>query len=93
MDGNDSQRLKAQTQRKQGSLAIVGLADFDLVGRAGLERVATSQGKRHILAKGGTRGGDITGDSPELQAIIDAWPSLSDDVKAGILAMVKAAGE
>jgi integrase len=37
LDGNDSQRLKEQTQRKQGSLAIVGLADFDLVGRAGLE--------------------------------------------------------
>jgi hypothetical protein len=28
----------------------------------------------------------------ELQAIIDAWPSLPDDVKAGIVAMVRAAG-
>ncbi|MEO8496266.1 MAG: hypothetical protein ABI614_14445 [Planctomycetota bacterium] len=63
------------------------------VGRAGLERAATSQGKRQILAGGGATGGDIAGDSPQLQAIIDAWPSLPDDVKASIAAMVKAAGE
>jgi len=29
---------------------------------------------------------------PDLQAIIDAWPSLPDDVKAGIVAMVRVAG-
>ena len=29
---------------------------------------------------------------PNLQAVIDAWPSLPEPVKAGILAMVKAAG-
>ena len=28
----------------------------------------------------------------DLQAIIDAWPGLPEAVKAGILAMVKAAG-
>lgn len=36
-DGNDSQPLNEQTQRKQGNLAIVGFGEFDLVGRAGLE--------------------------------------------------------
>ena len=29
---------------------------------------------------------------PELQAVVDGWPSLSAEVKAGILAMVRAAG-
>jgi hypothetical protein len=29
---------------------------------------------------------------PDLQAIIDAWPSLPEPVKAGIVAMVRAAG-
>ncbi len=28
---------------------------------------------------------------PDLQSIIDAWPALPDAIKAGILAMVKAA--
>jgi hypothetical protein len=30
--------------------------------------------------------------SQDLQALIDAWPALPDALKAGILAMVKAAG-
>jgi len=30
--------------------------------------------------------------SQDLQRIIDAWPALPDAIKAGILAMVKAAG-
>jgi hypothetical protein len=30
--------------------------------------------------------------SPDLQALIDAWPALPDAIKAGIVAMVKAAG-
>jgi len=28
----------------------------------------------------------------DLQALIDAWPALPDAIKAGILAMVRAAG-
>jgi len=30
--------------------------------------------------------------SQDLQALIDAWPALPDAIKAGILAMVRAAG-
>jgi hypothetical protein len=30
-------------------------------------------------------------DDPDLQAIIDAWPALPEAIKAGILAMIRAA--
>ena len=30
--------------------------------------------------------------APELRAIIDAWPNLPEAIKAGISAMVRAAG-
>jgi hypothetical protein len=30
---------------------------------------------------------------PELARVIDAWPKLSDAIKAGIMAMVRATGE
>lgn len=66
---------------------LEGMRRETKVGRAGLERVVTSQGNPQVLAGGGARGGDIAGDWPELQAIIDAWPSLPDDVKASVLAM------
>jgi hypothetical protein len=40
--------------------------------------------------------GPITATPPaldnDLQALIDAWPTLSEPVKAGIVAMVKVAG-
>ncbi len=31
-------------------------------------------------------------DDPELAALVDAWPALPEAIRAGILAMVKAAG-
>ena len=30
--------------------------------------------------------------APDLQAIIDAWPTLPEAIRAGILAMIRAAG-
>ena len=38
---------------------------------------------------GTSPGGDIADDSHELQAIIDAWPDLAEEVKAIVLSMVK----
>ena len=32
-------------------------------------------------------------DDPDLAALLDAWPTLPEPVKAGIVAMVKAAGQ
>ena len=47
-----------------------------------------------------SRGNDAPGalaflapESPDLAAAIDAWPTLSEAVKAGVVAMVKAASE
>ena len=71
----------------------MGFDNFSEYTRQDSTYTTIAKGKQQILAGGGTGGGDIADDSTDLQAIIDAWPTLSDDVKAGILAMVKAAGE
>jgi len=53
-------------------------------------------GKSGISADAGADAGAVetkTGRfSPDLQALIDAWPALPDAIRAGIVAMVKAAG-
>jgi hypothetical protein len=53
-------------------------------------------GKTAIDVENGAESGALLVDSAEndadLQAIIEAWPSLPDDVKAGIMAIVRAAG-
>jgi hypothetical protein len=55
-----------------------------------------TQGKTGISADAGADAGAVETKreqfSPDLQALIDAWPALPDAIKAGILAMVKAAG-
>ena len=55
---------------------------------------AENAGNATVQAESGAKYGALGAETPEmdteLQAIIDAWPSLSDDVKAGIMAMVRA---
>jgi len=57
---------------------------------------AESIGETAIESQSGAKSGALLIDSAEsdadLRAIIEAWPRLSDDVKGGILAMVRAAG-
>ena len=48
-------------------------------------------GKKAIGGNTGGREPENANSAPDLQAVIDAWPDLPDPVKAGILAMVKAA--
>lgn len=65
------------------------------MAEAGLETVANSPQKTGNSSRGGAESGAVDARSgafdPELQTIVDAWPSLPDTVKAGILAMVKSA--
>ena len=62
----------------------------------GLEPATRSTGNNAIQGRGGAECGAVGAQSalmvPDLQAIIKAWPELPDAVKAGILAMVHAAG-
>jgi len=52
--------------------------------------------KTHVSDSAGADAGAVetktAHDDGDLQAIIDAWPTLPDAIRAGILAMVKAAG-
>ncbi len=78
--------------------ALTGLSAIfvaeKLAPPARLERTEQSQGKTAVLKNGGARGGAVgvenTPLDPDLQAIIDAWQTLPESVKADILAMVEA---
>jgi hypothetical protein len=69
------------------------------MGPGGFEPTPKTPRKTHISAQGGAlsgaRGGarllpEDTGD-PDLQQLIDAWPTLPEAVKAGIMAMIRSA--
>jgi len=44
-------------------------------------------------AKSGSTGPESAAIDPELRAVVDAWPTLPDAIKAGISAMVRAAAQ
>lgn len=62
----------------------------------GFEYPANSSENRGVAdesgADSGALGAQVGAIDPELGAIIDAWPTLPDAIKAGILAMVRTAG-
>jgi hypothetical protein len=43
-------------------------------------------------AESGALGHESTAIDPALKSLIDAWPTLPEAIRAGILAMVRAAG-
>ncbi|MBN2580954.1 MAG: hypothetical protein JXB10_18365 [Pirellulales bacterium] len=67
-----------------------------LVEAAGIEptlKTTEKQGDRSVRgAESGAQNAENRPIDPDLGAIIDAWPKLPDPIKAGILAMVRAAG-
>ena len=63
---------------------------------AGIEPLANSPENTANPAPGGAKNGALTSTytiDPVLAALIDAWPKLPEAIRAGILAMVRAAGE
>lgn len=78
-------------------------SENDQVGAEGFETVAFPGGKAGGAIQSGAHSGALDGDStakpsptppadPELAAVIAAWSGLPPALRAGIAAMVKAAG-
>lgn len=76
------------------------------MGAGGFEPPRESQQKTPASVSGGSKSGNIRADSgpatppakptpptdPELAAVVRAWPTIPQAVRAGIVAMVRAAG-
>lgn len=66
------------------------------MGDTGLEQSHESAGKTGAHAPGraesGAVGARLAPSDPALAAVVEAWPTLSDAVKTGILALLKAHG-
>jgi hypothetical protein len=60
------------------------------IGDEGLERLSKPHYTSAILKRHGAKSGAPTIADPDLASIFDAWPTLSNAIKAGILAMVRA---
>jgi hypothetical protein len=62
----------------------------------GIEPRGNSPKKAALLTEGGAKPGALdpksTAIDPALTTLIDAWPTLPDAIRAGILALVQAAG-
>jgi hypothetical protein len=65
----------------------------------GLERFADSTGNTAIAQEGGAKSGALgareaageASDDPRLQEIVAAWPGLPEEIRAGMLALVREA--
>ena len=66
-------------------------------GWGGIRTSAENTGIRGGPAQSGAESGAVDAenrpDDPRLVRVVDAWPGLPDVVQAGILAMVRAAGD
>lgn len=97
--GTDSQETRKAPENK-GFLPIVAApcntAQMYKVPPRGVEQIENSSGNQGVAPQGGAESGALGAENgpkdPELGAIIHAWPTLPDAIKAGILAMVRAAG-
>jgi hypothetical protein len=87
--------------RPEPGLARIGAASGDVLRNAaipprGLEPSANSLDNSTNPASGGAESGALALQTfpidPALAALIDAWPTLPEAIRAGIQAMVRAAG-
>ena len=89
------------TAHKETPVLQGGASDCDYlpirpVPERGLEQTVESSGETGITPKGGAESGAVgagngPGD-PQLRAVIEAWPVLSESTKSDILEMIRAAG-
>lgn len=74
--------------------AAAGMCENAEMGAVGREHVAEVPQKPQVFGTGGAESGahgcEIT---PELAEVVNAWPSLPANVRAGIVATVRAAGK
>jgi len=65
-------------------------------GWGGIRTYPENADKTSLLSESGAKSGALDAENgpkdPDLGAIIDAWPTLPEPIKDGILAMVRAAG-
>jgi hypothetical protein len=65
------------------------------VGDTGLEPLTKSTGKSPTSQSSGAESGALVAgeaqSEPRLSAVVEAWPMLPEAIKAGILAMIRAA--
>jgi hypothetical protein len=65
-------------------------------GEGGIRTHPQIPAKTAISAQGGAESGALATESrpidPGLATLIDAWPALAEPIRAGILAMIRAAG-
>jgi hypothetical protein len=70
------------------------LADFSVQG--GIRTLRELPYKTTLFAEGGAESGAVAAETrpidPDFAALIDAWPTLPQAIRAGILALVRAAG-
>jgi hypothetical protein len=61
----------------------------------GTELPAFSSGNTGVAVQGGAKSGALSGDSalndPDLLAVVNAWPTLPETTRRGILALVRTA--
>jgi hypothetical protein len=83
-------------KRRKPAKVVRGGVEPPTLGFSVTEQTAKSSGNRPISRSAGADAGAVETKNahadPDLQAIIDAWPSLPEAIRAGILAVAKAAG-
>ena len=91
-------REALRTAQKGKSRGAIGLWRIgrQASGEGGIRTTPETGYKTAFFAEGGAESGAPTlttpNIDPDLAALIDAWPNLPDAIRAGILAMIRAAG-